>query len=290
MPLTKIKTITVLLLSFLGMAAFLAGADETREPQVTAGIHSRHIYPGDIKATDGDIAITSADFDLTYKFKVARELPVDISFDVGHKDINADTPVDLPSHLESRRLELATKFPAPFIQDDRFFMGFDIFPTLNTDDWDWRSGAFRIPFRGYLIFKESDDFILIGGVSVRPEYDKEILPVIGVIYRPNDRLSFNFASDDPNISYKLNDATLLRWEMDYAWEEYEVTRGAQEGVVLQYQEISSGFGIEHKFNETFKGTVSAGGVFNRRLEYKDEVGKVAPDTGFYASARLTAVF
>ena len=114
--------------------------------------------------------------------------------------------------------------------------------------------------------------------------------MIGLIYRPNDRLAFNLASDDPNISYKLTDATLLRWEFQYASDEYEVTRGAQEGVVLRYQEISSGFGIEHQFNKTFNGTLSAGGVFNRQLEYSDEVGKVAPDNGFYASVRLTAAF
>ena len=221
---------------------------------------------------------------------MAGQLPVEILLNIGHKDINTDSPVDLPSHLEERRLKLAVKFPVPFVSDDRFFMGIDILPTLNTDNWDWRSGAFRIPFRSYLIFKESDDFILVGGVTVRPEYEREVIPLIGLIYRPNDRLAFNLASDDPNISYKLNDATLLRWELQYAFDEYEVTRGAQEGVVLRYQEISSGFGIEHQFNETFKGTVSAGGVFNRQLEYKDDVGKVAPETGFYTSARLTASF
>ena len=278
------------------MASSAGWAEEaqTMDPQsplrINAAIQSRHIYSSDIEATDSEIDITSTNFSLGSKFKAAGQLPVEILLNIGRKDINTDSPVDLPSHLEARRLKLAVKFPAPFVSDDRFFMGIDILPTFNTDDWEWKSGAFRIPFRGYLIFKESDDLILIGGVSVRPEYEREVLPVIGLIYRPNDRLSFNFASDDPNISYKLNDATLLRWEMDYAWDEYEVTRGAREGVVLRYQEISSGFGIEHQFNAVFKGIVSAGGVFNRQLEYSDEVGKVAPDTGFYTSARLTAAF
>lgn len=288
--LVKDKKLFLILPLCLALLAPSAGWAEEEGPQVVAGIQSRHIYPSDIEATDDDIDITSTKFDLTYKFKAAGELPVDISLDVGHKDINADTSVDLPSRLESRRLGFSTKFPAPFIADDRFFIGMDILPTLNTDNWDWESGAFRIPFRGYLIFKESDDFILVGGVTVRPEYEREVIPVIGLIYRPNDRLSFNFASDDPNISYKFNDVTLLRWELQYVFDEYEVTRGAQEGVVLQYQEISSGFGIEHQFNETFKGAVSAGGVFNRQLEYKDDAGKVAPEAGFYTSARLTASF
>ena len=287
--LKKTKTLLVLLLALFASITF-GRADEEQEPQVSASVQSRHIYSSDIEVTGSEVDITSTSFGLGSKFKVAGQLPVEILLNIGHKDINTDSPVDLPSHLEARRLKVSAKFPVPFVSDDRFFMGIDILPTLNTDNWDWQPGAFRIPFRSYLIFKESDDFILVGGVTVRPEYEREVIPLFGLIYRPNDRLSFNLASDDPNISYKLTDATLLRWELQYAFDEYEVTRGAQEGVVLQYQEISSGFGIEHQFNETFKGTVSAGGVFNRQLEYKDDVGKVAPEAGFYTSARLTASF
>ncbi len=267
---------------------------QTMDPQspvqINTAIQSQHIYSSDIEATGSEIDITSTNFGLGSKFKVAGQLPVEILLNIGHKDINTDSPVDLPSHLEARRLKISVKFPAPFVSDDRFFMGIDILPTFNTDSWDWQSGAFRIPFRSYLIFKESDDFILVGGVTVRPEYEREVIPLFGLIYRPNDRLSFNLASDDPNISYKLTDRTLLRWEFQYAFDEYEVTRGAQEGVVLQYQEIASGFGIEHQFNDVFKGLLSTGVVLNRQLKYKDDVGKVAPDAGLYVNAQLTATF
>lgn len=298
------KRINVVLIFLMAWSMFMIAAtgwaDELEpadQPEFNATLQSRHIYSSDIEATDSEMDITTTKLGLEYEFKAGGVLPVEMGLNIGHKDINTDSPVDLPSHLESRNLKLGTKFPAPFIPDDRFFIGVDIFPTLNTDDWKWpigsqgeESGAFRIPFRTYLIFKESDDFILVGGVSVRPEYEREVLPVLGVIYRPNDRLSFNLASDDPNISYKLTDATLVRWEFQYAFDEYEVTRGAQQGVVLQYQEISSGFGIEQQFNETLKGILSAGAVFNRQLEYKDEVGKVAPETGLYVGAQIKGVF
>ena|GEM_PF-2163904 len=290
------KNILVLLLGLTLMVPSSGWADEaqTMDPQspvqINTAIQSQHIYSSDIEETGSEIDITSTNFGLGSKFKVAGQLPVEILLSIGHKDINTDSPVDLPSHLEARRLKFSAKFPAPFISDDRFFMGIDILPTFNTDSWDWQSGAFRIPFRSYLIFKESDDFILVGGVTVRPEYEREVIPLVGLIYRPNDRLSFNLASDDPNISYKLNDATLLRWELQYAFDEYEVTRGAQEGVVLQYQEIASGFGIEHQFNDAFKGLLSSGVVFNRQLKYKDDVGKVAPNAGLYVSTQLTAKF
>ena len=271
-----------------------AAADEA---PLTAGIQSRYTASSDIEATSSSIETTSSQLNVFYKLKAFGELPVDLSLDVGHTEIREDDPLDLPSRLGSRRLGISTKFPAPFISDDRFFMGADIFPTLNTDGWEWISGAFRIPFRGYLIFKESDDFILVGGVSVRPEYENKFLPVIGLIYKPNDHWSFNFASDDPNISYQWDDATRLRWEINCTLEEYEVTRGAQEGVVLQSREIASGFGVEHQFTRAVSGLVSVGGVFDRQLKYRDGTGppaggagKVASEAGVYVRANLTAAF
>jgi hypothetical protein len=258
--------------------------------EVTAAVRLRHIYASDIEATDTEIAVTKTEFDGKYELKLFDELPVEVSLGLGHIDIGEDDPVDVPSHLESRRLGLSTKFPAPFIEDDRYFMGVDIFPTLNTDAWEWEPGAFRVPSRAYFIFKESDDFILVGGVSARPEHDNAVLPVLGMIYRPNERLSFNLAQDHPNITYQWNEATKLLMEFDYAFDEYEVNRGTQRGVVLKYRECASGFGIEHQWGEGVAGALSAGAVFNRRLEYKDGAGKIAPDTGVYVSLKLTAVF
>lgn len=263
-------------------------AEDTAE--VTATARARHTYTSDVEATGSEIAVTKTEVDGKYAFKLFEELPVEVSLGVGHIDITEDDPLDLPSRLESRRLGLSTKFPAPLIEDDRYFMGVDVFPTLNTDDGEWEAGAFRVLSRAYLIFKESDDFILIGGVSVRPEYDTPVLPVLGLIYRPNDQLSFNLAQDHPNITYQWTETTKVLVEFDYSLDEYEVTRGTQKGVVLKYREFASGFGMEHQFNESVVGALSAGAVFNRQLEYKDAVGKIAPDTGVYVSGRLTAAF
>ena len=68
----------------------------------------------------------------------------------------------------------------------------------------------------YLIYKPSEEFILVGGLSIRPDYDQTVLPLLGVIYKPNDRLSFNRASDDPNISYVLDERATAFVEFDYA--------------------------------------------------------------------------
>ena len=107
------KLISVCLFSFLWI--FVPPGFAEGDSSNTVTIAWRHIYPSDIKASDGTIDVTATELALVCKFKVAGQIPVDISLGVGHTDINADTPVDLPSHLESRRLGLSTKFSVPFI-------------------------------------------------------------------------------------------------------------------------------------------------------------------------------
>jgi hypothetical protein len=249
----------------------------------------KHIYPSDVDATSSEVAMTETAFNFSHEFKMSSGMPVGYALEVGHMDIHYDGPVDLPSHLESRGLSAGIKFPAPLIEDDRYFMGLDVKPTFNTDGYTWESGAFRVPLRAYLIYKESDDLIFFGGISVRPDYDVQVLPILGFIYKANDRLSFNIASK-PHIAYKLTEETTFLWKFNFTLEEYEVTRGSQEGVVLKYKDFSTGVGIEHKFNETIRAALSVGGVFGRRLEYRDDVGKVAPDAGLYTDFSLTAAF
>lgn len=255
---------------------------------ITPGV--KHIYSSNVQATSSEVAMTETALNFSHAFKMSSGMPVELSLDIGHIDIHYDGPVDLPSHLESRSLLTGVKFPAPFIADDRYFMGLDVKPTFNTDGYTWESGAFRVPLRAYLIYKETDDLVLVGGISVRPDYDTQVLPILGFIYKANDRLSFNMASDKPYIAYQLTEDTTLLWKFGFTLEEYEVTRGTQEGVVLKYRDISTGAGIEHRFNENLRAAVSVGGVFGRRLEYRDEVGKVIPNAGLYTDFSLTAVF
>ncbi len=265
-------------------------ADDDDQIKHNIQIKSRHIFDSDVKAMSGEIDIIETELKYDLDFKIEGELPVTLSLDFNHIDLNENIPVNLPSHLEGRSFWFSTKFPMPFMDSEHYFMGVDIIPTLNTDSWKWRSGAFRLPFRIYGIYKESDSFILVAGVSVCPEYDTVVLPLLGLIYKPNDRLSFNLASSDPNISYKLTETTTLLWEFDYTLEEYEVTRSGTKGVVLKYREYSTGVGLQYKPCDYFRVVVSVGGVFNRRLDYRDGAGKVDPDAGLYTGGQINIKF
>lgn len=262
------------------------------ENPYTVMFRNRQFYDSEAKSKSGEISINQSEFQYSEEFKVKEKLPLTFTATLRHTEINEDlSQIELPAHLVARSLLFGAKFPAPFVDSETLFMGIDLIPTLNTDSWDEApSGSFRLPFRTYLIYKKNDNFIWVGGLSIRPNYDTSVLPIIGFIWKPNEQLSFNFASDNPYIAYKLDEKITLIWEASLIADEYEVTRNNQKGVVLKYNEVSTGLGFEYKLNSMFTVVASTGVALSRRLEYKDDNGKVVPEDGFYTSLKLTAQF
>lgn len=260
------------------------------EKSFTITADSRVIAESDVNAMAGDIAIAESGFGIEHEYKIGGALPLGLSFDYKHTDINENLPVNLPSHLEGRSFGIGTKFPMPFCASDSHFMGIDVFPSWYTDDWTWTDSAFRMPFRIYGIYKKSDAFIVVAGASIRVDYDESVLPILGIIYKPNDRLSFNLASDDPNVTYQWNEHWSVFGELDFVRDEYEVTRGGQKGVVLKYRETSGGVGLRYHHDKLLQASLSVGSVMGRRLQYRDDIGKVEPDAGVYARAKLRVLF
>lgn len=282
-----IKMLLVLMFS-----AVFAGSSFAKEPETKAILESRYIQESDIEQQAGQLAIAETKFSFDHEFNLDNGMPVSISFRNRHTDIDGDVPsVYLPSTLEGRSLGLGVKFPVPFTQSENYFIGLDVFPSMFTDGWGRNtSSAFRIPGRAYLIYRRDENLIVFAGVSVRPEFDTKVLPIIGFIYKPNDRLEFNFASENPHITYRFSEKTKLLAELDMVNDEYELTRDANKGRVLLYREFSSGIGVEHQFTSSVMGMVSTGCVFSRSIKYEDGNGKVEPEAGMYVKAKISISF
>lgn len=279
----------VLGLIFVSVFAVSSFADE---PKTKTVLESRYIQESDIEQQTGQLAIAETKFSFQHEFKLNNGMPISISFRNRHTDIDGDVPsVYLPSTLEGRSLGLGVKFPAPFTQSENYFIGLDVSPSMFTDGWGRNtSSAFRIPGRAYLIYRRDENLILIAGVSIRPQFDTKVLPIIGFIYKPNDRLAFNFASDNPNVTYQFSEQTKFLAELDMVNDEYELTRDSNKGRVLLYSAFSSGIGVEHNFTSSVTGMVSTGCVFSRSIKYADGNGKVEPEAGLYVKAKISINF
>jgi hypothetical protein len=267
-------------------------ANAQEDPMTSVLLESRYMSEVDADNLPGSLSMSVSKFSFEHEFKVEERLPVTFSIVNSHTEINSDVPVYLPSNLVSRSLGLGVKLPAPFTSSPNYYIGIDVFPSMNTDGWsESSSSAFRVPFRSYLIYKRDENLIVFGGVSIRPGYAyATALPIFGFIYKPSEELEFKFASDNPTVTYQFTEKTRGILEATLVNEEYEVEYEGQQGRVLLYREFGLGAGIEHQFTNNLKGLVSVGSVLGRLFEYEDDQGEIEPEAGMYVKARLTVDF
>jgi hypothetical protein len=234
----------------------------------------------------GKIEIMEADSEYSYAFKAFDKLPVKFSLDNKYIGIENTTGVELPAYLVGLTTDIETTLP--FFNLDKTYLRLGISPSFYGDDWDFEASQFRIPSRYFLIHSLNDQWTFIAGVAVYPDFETKVWPILGFIYKPNDKLTFNIVPRRPNISYLLNEKIALFAEGGNSFGEYEVTKDNLENVVLQYKEMHIGAGLKYKVNKAVEASVSAGGMFGRSLKYRDSLGKVEIKDGAYAEFRLEA--
>ncbi len=236
-----------------------------------------------VDAMSGKVGVMEAAEEYTYNVKAFGQLPIEFSVETNYLSITNSTPVELPAKLTGVAFGIETTVPFFF---DKTYLRFGAFPAFYTDSWSWDSSSFRIPSRYFVIHQPNDKWTFILGVAVYPDYRDKVLPIAGFIYKPNDRLTFNIIPTRPSISYLLNDRLTVFWEGGSSSNEYEVTKDNIKHTVLEYKELHTGGGVKFKLNKYIETSLAVGGIFNRQLKYRDSLGKVNIDGGFYSECRL----
>jgi len=243
--------------------------------------------PGcNIKSTSGKVEFIESGNTYNYGFKAFGKLPVKLSLEEKYIGIeNTLTNVELPAHLVGLSAGIETTLP--FFRVKNTYLRLGVNPSFYTDDGEFKSSAFRIPSYYYLIYRPHPQWTFLSGIAVYPDFEDEVLPILGFIYKPNDKLAFNIIPRRPNITYALNEKVSLFAEGGLALNsEFEVKRDNSENVVLSYKETHLGTGLKFKLNKYIQASLSAGGMFNRRLKYRDNQGKVDIKDGLYTEFRV----
>jgi hypothetical protein len=268
----------------------LAGAETENKEESFAyqefDSYLRYMPSRSIKTTSGKVEMIRSGNTYNYGFKAFGKLPVKLSLDTEYISIeNTLRHVELPAHLVGLSGGIETTLPFFRCKNTYFRLGLE--PSFYSDDADFKSSAFRIPSYYYLIYLPNSKWIFLSGIAVYPDFEDEVLPIVGFIYKPNDKLSFNIVPKRPNITYALNNRVSLFTEGSLALnKEFEVKRDNAENVVLTYKETRLGSGIKFRFNRYIQASVSAGGLFKRRLRYRDNQGKVDIKDGLYTEFRV----
>lgn len=271
-------------LMIIAALLFLAPALLNAETQSELDSYFRFMPSRKTAGPPGKVEIIEADSKYSYEFKAFEQLPVKLSLENRYIGIENSTEVELPAHLAGLNTDIETTLP--FFNFNNTYIRFGVSPSFYSDDWDFPASSFRIPSRAFLIYKPNTKWTFIAGVAVYPEFEYDILPILGFIYKPNDKLSFNITPERPNISYSFNDRVTLFAEGGTSLDEFEVAKDNLKNVVLQYRELHLGAGIKYKVNKFIQSSLSVGGMFNRYLEYKDSLGKVDIKNGVYTEFRV----
>ena len=278
--------IIIAALTFLSSRLNAETQDEAEnKPSQAIDSYVRYMPSRSVDAASGKVEIIESDAKYSYEFKAFEKLPVTLSIDNNYIGIeNSLSNLELPAHLVGVTTDIETTLP--FFHFNKTYLRIGISPSFYGDDWNFNTSAFRIPHRYFLIYQPNDKWTFLSGVALYPDFEHPVLPIFGFIYKPNDKLVFNIVPKRPNITYALNDRINLFAEGGSAFDEFIVKRDNLKNIALQYRETHLGAGLKFKLNQYLQASISAGGMFNRYLEYTDSQGKVDIKNGLYTEFRV----
>lgn len=248
----------------------------------------RYMPSQDLKDQPGKVEVIEGASELSYNFKAFGRLPIELSINEDYFGINdkEGVPVPLPNSLTQVGFGLQATVPMPFVKIEKLYLRAKVQPSFYSDNWNTSSDAFKLPSFVYGIYQPSEKWTFVLGVAAYPGFEHVFAPIAGLIYKPNDRLSFNLVPSTPNISYQLTKHIGLFVEGSLSYGEYQIHKDNLQGKRLAYNEVHGGAGIEIKINDNIRAYGTAGYMFNRYLKYRDSLGKVDIKNGMYSEFRL----
>lgn len=284
----KIRFIIVIIYSAAVFLYLIANAQDKDAQKDTATTEisssARYIPTHTVNASTGEIGITTIESEYDYKFKAKGEIPLKFSLGSQYIEIINTTQVILPSKLTGLNTGFETTLP--FFQFNNSYLRIKINPGFYNDNWDINTSSFRIPLHSFIIYKPKDKWVFIAGIAVYPDFENNLRPILGFIYRPNDKLTYNIVPKNPNINYRLHERTDLFTEAGLSVQEFETTKDNLKNVILEYNETRLAAGVKYKFNKLMQSAFAVGGVFNRSLKYQDNFGKAVIKDSVYTELKI----
>ncbi len=276
----------VMFFSFIFLVKAESGERDDLKNQIDSYV--RIIPARSVKGTSGDIKILESEAEYSHTLEFLKKLPV--KFSIGSKFISIDKTIvtTLPAHLTG--VSFDAEVTLPFLNINKMYLGIGVTPSFYGDKWEFASTDFRIPSRCFAIYQPNEKWTWVGGVVILPRYEDQVLPILGVIFKPDDRLNFNIISNGPEVSYSFNNRITLFLKGDFSGDEFLVNRDNSKNVVLRYAQTSIGGGIKLKINKFIRCSFSLGDAFNSTLRYRDNNDKVGIKNGLYNEFRMEASF
>jgi hypothetical protein len=199
-----------------------------------------------------------------------RENPIIItpSYDIHF----LDRPIgfDLPPRLH----DVAIDFHVFRVFGNHWIADFAVQPGLYADDYSFDSSeALRFNGRALGVYAPTIETKYALGVTYLDGGWSKVVPVVGVIYKPNDDVEYQILFPTPRIAWRLPWTNIPgkdeRWmfiSVEYGNQAWAFEQSNGEGDVLAYRDYRAILGIERKIVGGISHRLEIGYVFNRDMK------------------------
>ncbi len=277
MRLDCIKTfVVVFLISFLCIVNLNAAIEDENNYKQSLDGYVRYLPSLSEETTSDRIDITESNLEYNYELKLFNQVPLDLGWALQDIAINNATPLDLPAHLVGIGTNIETVLPMFTINN--FYVNVGVTPGFYGDSFNFDSSNFKLSNHYVLVYRPNENLTFLGGVAIYYHEETSKFPIVGVNYKPNDKLTFDITTDEQNISYSLNDKVDLFIRGGVSIDEFSIRQNNDEKTV-RYVEQRLGGGITLKINKSLNCSISSGEIFNATLKYRDLPGKISLKDG-----------
>lgn len=263
---------------------------EDREPEMPQEIDAyvKFMPKTGARELSGSLAVVDSATEYSIDLKAFDRIPVQLSLTTEYIGIDNSTEVKLPTALTG--ISTGFQVTLPFPWTDKAYLRLRTAPAIYGENWHASSSSFRIPSQVFGIYQPNEQWTFILGVAVYPDFETKVVPIAGAIYIPNDKWAFNIVPPRPTVSYFLNDKITLFLEGEINAGEFQVNKDGDKKAIVAYDAMNLGTGITYDFNQNVHASFSLGGVFNRKFQYRESLGKVNIKDGLYSQLRMEVNF
>lgn len=205
-----------------------------------------------------------------------------------------DRPInfDLPPTLH----DAAIDFHVFRVFGNHWIADFAVQPGLYADDQSFDSSeALRFTGRALGIYAPTIDLKYVLGVTYLDGGWAKVVPVAGVVYKPNDDTEYQFVFPTPRVSWRLpwtnipgKDERWMYLSVEYANQAWAFEQTDGDPDVLAYRDYRVIFGLERKIVGGLSHRCEIGYVFNRDMKIASISGEdISMDNTLIARAGIS---
>ncbi|MBN1557663.1 MAG: hypothetical protein JW951_05915 [Lentisphaerae bacterium] len=147
-------------------------------------------------------------------------------------------------------------------------------PGIYSDLEGFSGDVFSIPFSAALIHAFNPSLSGMLGVSVRPDFDRTLLPLVGVVWEVNDQLRLDARLPESRLEWYMTPDWSTHLGLDWRNMSYALDDSRD---VLTLEDFRLAWGVTHRTADQLEVSAEVGTLFERSVTF-DDVPPKEPDT------------